>query len=48
MVIESTDNLSLVLHKQDDLRIEQVPFPGKPGPNGKFFESRAHQFLLNP
>ncbi len=31
-----TDNLSAVLHKIDDLRLEQVPLPPKPGNNGKF------------
>jgi hypothetical protein len=31
-----TDNLSAVLHKIGDLRLEQVPLPPKPGNNGKF------------
>ncbi len=30
-----TDNLSAVLHKIDDIRLEQMPLPPKPGNNGK-------------
>ena len=30
----SEDNLSLVIHKKGDLRLEQTPIP-KIGPNGK-------------
>jgi hypothetical protein len=29
-----TDNLSAVLHKIDDIRLEQMPLPPKPGNNG--------------
>ncbi len=32
----STENLSLVLHKANDLRLEQTPLPQKPGNNGNY------------
>lgn len=28
------DNLSVVVHKKGDLRVEQTPLPGDPGPDG--------------
>jgi hypothetical protein len=33
--MEKRDNLSLVLHGIQDLRLEQTPLPLEPGPNGK-------------
>jgi hypothetical protein len=37
----STENLSLVLHKANDLRLEQTPLPEKAGNNGNYY-----RFLL--
>ena len=34
-LVESEDNLSLVIHKKGDLRLEQTPIPSDIGPNGK-------------
>ena len=38
---ESNDNvnLSVVQHGVNHLKIEHTPFPGKPGPNGKFIQN---------
>lgn len=33
----NVDNLSLVLHKAGDMRLEQTPLPSKPGKNGEYF-----------
>jgi hypothetical protein len=34
----STENLSLVLHKANDLRLEQTPLPEKAGNNGNYID----------
>lgn len=36
MAVNITENLSVVLHKAGDLRIEKTPLPAPPGPDGEF------------
>jgi hypothetical protein len=33
--MDKRDNLSVVIHKKDDLRVEQWELPEEPGPYGK-------------
>ena len=35
--MDCRDNLSVVIHKKNDLRVEQSELPGEPGPYGKTF-----------
>ena len=39
MSILNKDNLSAVLHAKDDLRMEQMPLPGKPEPDEVLLET---------
>ena len=46
---ENEDNLSLVIHKKGDLRLEQTPIPSDIGPNGKKYNSNhvLNSFAFN-
>jgi len=41
------ENLSIVVHKKDDLRLEVTELPGEPGPNGMKLRNESIYKYLN-